>query len=125
MMIPPTDRTDSQMEVLSKIRSVQVEKSDLTDRLVLKSLFENYRSGSGMRLSKFGKELCIEHELYAFAKFNIPKGTKKSVLFITLDRLCKEPYYVEGFDVFLSDAQVITELTFCCDDFEKLIKLYL
>lgn len=124
-MVPKTDNTEFQLEVLKAVRNVYETESDLTDRMLLKSLFDNYRSGGGMRLSKFGIELCSSNKLYEFTKISIPRDINKSVLFTALDRICKTPYYVDSSNVYLSDEIVVTELTFCCDDFEKLFSMYL
>lgn len=124
-MIPQTDSTEFQLEVLSKVRAVYESDSDLTDRLLLKSIFDNFRSGGGMRLSKFGTDIVNDNNLYEFTKISLPRDYKKSVLYTSLDRICKTPYYVDGFNIYISDAMVVTELTFCCDDFDKLFSIYL
>lgn len=124
-MIPQTDSTEFQLDVLAKVRTVYEPDSDLTDRLVLKSIFFNFRAGGGMRLSDFGKDLCKDNKLYEFTSIPLPRDMKRSVLFLSLDRICKTPYYVEGYNIFISDAVVVTELTFCCDDFEKLFLIYI
>ena len=124
-MIPQTDSTELQLQVLEQVRSVYEIDSDLTDRILLKSIFDNFRSGGGMRLSEFGQKICREHKLYEFAPIALPRNMKRSVLLTSLDRICKTPYYIEGFVIFISDEIVLTELTFCCDDFEKLFLIYL
>lgn len=124
-MIPQTDSTEFQLAVLEKVRSAYESDSDLNDRVLLNAIFLNYRRGGGMRLSKFGSDICVQNKLYDFAAIDLPRSIKGSVLYTSLDRICKTPYYVEGFKVYISDEIVLTELTFCCDDFEKLFQIYL
>lgn len=124
-MIPKADNTQFQLEVLSKVRSVYEEESNLDDRVLMNAVFANFRTGAGMRLSTFGKDLCIKHNLYEFTRIELPRDLQKSILFTSLDRICSTPYYVEGYSVLISDAVVITELTFCDDDFQRLFDIYL
>lgn len=123
-MIPQTDSTKLQIDVLDKVRSVYESDSDLEDRVLLNAIFLNYRRGGGLRLSKFGTEICVDNKLYEFTPVQLPREIKHSVLCTSLDRICKTPYYIDGLNVFISDEIVLTELTFCCDDFEKLFLIY-
>lgn len=125
-MIPePTNSTEYQMEVLKKIKEVHESEADMSDRMLLMSIFENFRTGSGLRLSKFGFELCQEHLLYQFSKIPLTREFKSSIIFTSLDRICKSPYYVQGNLIYISDAIVVTELTFCEDDFKRLFEMYM
>lgn len=125
MMPQFTDSTDFQMEVLKKVREVHESEAELTDRMIFKSIFENYRTGSGLRLSKFGFNLCIENNLYTFTKIPLQREFKSSIIFTSLDRICRSPYYVDGYHIYLSDSIVVTELTLYCDDFKMLFSMYL
>lgn len=124
-MIPSNNSTEFQLNVLKNVRSVYETDAELTDRTLLTSIFENFRTGGGMRLSKFGYEICREYKLYEFTKIELKKEFKTSIIFTSLDRICKEPYYVIGNEIYLSDGCVIAELTLCCDDFKQLFSLYM
>lgn len=123
-MITPVDSTVIQLETLALIREVYESEAELTDRFLLISIFENYRTGGGLRLSKFGFELCKEYNLFEFTKIPLTRNYKPSIMYTSLDRICSSPYYSNGKEIFISDAIIITELTFCCDDFEKLFSMH-
>lgn len=115
-----TNSTEFQIEVLTKVKEVHESDAEITDRMLLISIFENFRTGGGLRLSKFGFSICNDNNLYEFTKIPLPRELKSSIIFTSLDRICCSPYYVDGYYIYLSDALVVTELTLCCDDFKML-----
>lgn len=117
--------TEFHLEVLNKVKEVHESDAEITDRMLLVSLFENFRTGGGLRLSKFGFEICKENELYEFTKIPLQREFKSSIIFTSLDRICVSPYYVDGQYIYLSDAIVVTELTLCGDDFKKLFSIHM
>lgn len=125
MMPRVTDSTNYQLEVLNKVKDVHELEADITDRMLLRSIFNNYRSGAGLRLSKFGYEICTENNLYEFTKIPLQREIKSSIIFTALDRICVSPYYSDGCYIYLSDGMVVTELTFCCDDFKILFEMHM
>lgn len=124
-MIPKTSSTEYQNEVLEKVREVYESESEITDRMLLMSIFENFRTGGGLRLSKFGFDICNSNELYEFIKIPLKREDRNSVVYTSMDRICTSPYYVVGYDIYISDILVVTQLTFCCDDFQKLFATYM
>lgn len=120
-----TDSTEFQLEVLNKIKDVHELEADITDRMLLRSIFDNYRSGAGLRLSKFGYEICEENKLYEFTKIPLQRELKNSIIFTALDRICTSPYFVDGYYIYLSDGMVVTELTLCGDDFKMLFEMHM
>ncbi len=125
-MIPePHNSTEFQNDVLLKVREVHGSDAELTDRMLLMSIFENFRTGGGLRLSKFGYTICKENILYEFTKIPLQREFKSSIIFTSLDRICTSPYYVEGQYIYLSDAMIVTELTLCGDDFRMLISMHM
>jgi hypothetical protein len=124
-MIPKTNSTEYQNEVLEKVRDVYESEAEITDRMLLMSIFENFRTGGGLRLSKFGFDICNGKELYEFVKVPLKREDRNSVVYTSMDRICTSPYYVNGYDIYISDMMVVTQLTFCCDDFQKLFAVYM
>lgn len=125
-MIPePHNSTEFQNDVLLKVREVHGSDAELTDRMLLMSIFENFRTGGGLRLSKFGYAICKENILYEFTKIPLQREFKSSIIFTSLDRICTSPYYVEGQYIYLSDAMIVTELTLCGDDFRMLFSMHM
>lgn len=124
-MIPKTNSTEYQNEVLEKIRDVYESEAEITDRMLLMSIFENFRTGGGLRLSKFGFDLCIEHSLYEFVKIPLKKEDRNSIVYTSMDRVSTSPYYIKGFDIYISDMMVVTQLTFCNDNFQQLFATYM
>ncbi|EMR6008594.1 hypothetical protein WJW27_005451 [Escherichia coli] len=122
---PSHNSTEYQNSVLSKVREVHESDSEITDRMLLMSIFENFRTGGGLRLSKFGYGICKENNLYEFTKIPLKREFKSSIMFTSLDRICTSPYYVEGPYIYLSDAMIIAELTLCCDDFKQLFSIHM
>jgi hypothetical protein len=125
-MIPePHNSTEFQNNVLLKVREVHESDAELTDRMLLMSIFENFRTGGGLRLSKFGYTICKENILYEFTKIPLQREFKSSIIFTSLDRICTSPYFVEGQYIYLSDAMIVTELTLCGDDFRMLFSMHM
>lgn len=120
MMPTPSNSTEYQNNVLRKIKEIHESDAAITDRMLLMSIFENFRTGGGLRLSKYGFKLCEENKLYEFTKIPLRKDFKSSIMFTSLDRICAEPYYVDGQYIYLADIMIVTELTLCCDDFKML-----
>jgi hypothetical protein len=124
-MIPKTNSTEFQYTVLNAIREVYDFDCDLSDRMILISIFDNYRTGGGLRLSKLGFKICSENFLFEFTAIPMKRSQKTSSVFTSLDRICTTPYYVDGETLYLSDDLVIAQLTFCRDDFNKLFAAFL
>lgn len=124
-MIYKTNSTvDIHKEVLGKVREVHESESDLSDRIMLISLFDNFRTGGGLKLSEFGYKLCTEYNLYEFTQIPLKKEDKNSFTYASLDRVCVSPYYVLGNTLYLSDDIVLTHLTLYCDDLKKMFKSF-
>lgn len=123
-MITSVDSTVYQLETLALVREVYETESELNDRFLLISIFENYRTGGGLRLSKFGYELCVKNKLYEFTKIPLTPDCNKSIIYTSLDRICKSPYFSNGKEIYISDIIIVTELTLCCDDFKKLFSMH-
>lgn len=124
-MIPKTNSTEYQYQVLKSIREVHEFDSELSDKMILMSIFDNYRTGGGLRLSELGYQICNDNSLYEFLPVPIKKSDRNSNVYTSLDRICTTPYYVRGDTLYLSDDLVIAQLTFCCDDFAKLFATFL
>lgn len=124
-MIPKTNSTEYQYAVLKSIKEVHEFDSDLSDKMILMSIFDNYRTGGGLRLSNLGYQICSDNSLYDFAPIPIKKTDRNSYVYTSLDRICTTPYYVRGDTLYLSDDLVIAQLTFCSDDFAKLFAAFL
>ncbi|AMM43780.1 hypothetical protein FDG95_gp215 [Pectobacterium phage vB_PcaM_CBB] len=124
-MIPKTNSTEYQYQVLKSIREVHEFDSELSDKMILMSIFDNYRTGGGLRLSELGYQICNDNSLYEFLPVPIKKSDRNSNVYTSLDRICTTPYYVRGDTLYLSDDLVIAQLTFCCDDFAKLFAAFL
>lgn len=124
-MIPKTNSTEYQHQVLNTIKEVYEFDCELSDRMILISIFDNYRTGGGLRLSKLGYQICNENSLYDFALIPIKKTDRNSTVYTSLDRICTTPYYVDGDTLYLSDDLVIAQLSFCRDDFAKLFAAFL
>ncbi len=119
-MIPKTNSTEYQKEILSVIKGVYEFDSELSDRMILISIFDNYRTGGGLRLSKLGYKICLENSLYEFFPIQLKKGENSSTIFTSLDRVCTTPYYISAGVLYLSDVMIISTLTLCSDDFSIL-----
>ncbi|SOK58484.1 hypothetical protein [Yersinia phage fHe-Yen9-04] len=124
-MIPKTNSTEIQVDVLIKIREVYEFDSELSDRMILISIFDNYRTGGGLRLSKLGYNICTEYDLYEFTPIPIKKEDRNSMVYTSLDRICTSPYYIKGDVLYLSDELVMAQLTFCRDNFVKLFLAFM
>lgn len=124
-MIPQTNSTEIQQKILKIIKEVYEFDSELSDRMILISLFDNYRTGGGLRLSKLGFDICVNNNLYEFSSVPIKKEYRNSMVYTSLDRICKSPYYIIGDKLYLSDESILVQLTFCCDDFYKLFSVFL
>ncbi|AQW88736.1 hypothetical protein pEaSNUABM50_00207 [Erwinia phage pEa_SNUABM_50] len=124
-MIPKTNSTEIQFDVLVKIREVYEFDSELSDRMLLISIFDNYRTGGGLRLSKLGYTICAENNLYDFTPIPIKSQDRNSMVYTSLDRICTSPYYIKGDVLYLSDELVLAQLTFCRDDFMKLFAAFM
>ena len=124
-MIPKTNSTEIQNEILKSIKEVYEFDSELSDRMILISIFDNYRTGGGLKLSKLGYRICNENSLYEFIPISMKKQDCNSKVFTSLDRICTTPYYIVGDTLYLSDDLVIAQLTFCNDDFAKLFATFL
>lgn len=109
-------------EFLEKIKEYYVDSEQLSDRMILLSLFTNYRADSGLRLSKFGFDLCVKHGILNFTCINFDKKYNNSNIITALDRLCASPYYIIGSNIYLSDDMIVTFLSMASDDFEKMIR---
>lgn len=118
-MISQNDGTEYQELVLQKIKEVY-DSTGISDRIVLMSIFHNYRTGGGLRLSDKGYEICHLNNLYEFHEVQLPRLNQTSMLFTSLDRICKSPYYVLGNSLYLSDRIIVTHYTLCGGDFEKI-----
>lgn len=125
-MVPVSNNTSMiHSEFIEKIRSVHITETELSDRMLLKSLIANYRTGGGLKLSKYGFTLCIEYKILEFIKIPISNEEKNSSLFVvSLDRICESPYYIEGNFCFISDISIATQLTLYCDNFNFLFSNY-
>lgn len=124
-MLPKTNSTDIQNSILNKIKKVQDFDSELSDRMILISIFDNYRTGGGLRLSKFGYTICLENKLFEFVPIPFTKENRNSMIYTSLDRICTSPYYIKGDVLYLSDELVMAQLTFCSDDFFKLFSAFM
>jgi hypothetical protein len=124
-MIPKTNSTEIQLEVLMKIKEVYRFDSDLSDRLLLISIFFNYRTGGGLRLSKLGFDICSKFNLFDFTPIKLQKKDRNSLVYTSLDRVCTSPYYIQGETLYLTDEFVLAQLTFCRDDFAKLFAAFM
>lgn len=124
-MIPKTNSTEIQYEILIAVKQVYEFDSELNDRMILLSIFENYRTGGGLRLSKLGYQICEDNSLYEFTPIPLKKQDRNSYVYTSLDRICTSPYYIVGDTLYLSDDLVIAQLTFCRDDFSKLFAAFL
>lgn len=122
-MISQNDGTEYQDIVLNKIKEVY-DSNGISDRIVLMSIFHNYRTGAGLRLSEKGYEICKNNSLYEFHDVPLPRLKQTSLLFTSLDRICKSPYYVLGNTLFLSDRIIVTHYTLCGGDFEKIFDTF-
>ena len=122
-MILPVDCTEYQDNVLNKIKEVY-DSEGISDRIVLMSIFHNYRTGGGLRLSEKGYDICIKNDLYEFHQVSLPRLKQTSLLFTYLDRICKFPYYVLGNHLFLSDRIIVTHYTLCDGDFDKIFDTF-
>lgn len=122
-MIPKTNSADIQMDILNKVR--EVYEVDLSDRMLLISVFSNYRTGGGLRLSDLGYNICVENSLFEFTKVPFKKNFKNSLVLSQLDRVCTSPYYIKDDYIFLSDDLVLAQLTICSDEFDKMFKAFL
>lgn len=92
--------------------------------MMLISLFSNYRTGGGLRLSEFGYNVCIEHNLLEFTPVPLKREDKNSFVYTSLDRICTTPYYIKGNELYLSDDIVLTQLSLYCDDLKKTFKSF-
>lgn len=126
-MIPKSfsPELDKQNQVIEKIKEVYEFESELTDRMVMLSIFENFRTGGGLRLNKLGFDICTEFDLYEFTPVPLNKGDRNSLVYTSLDRICTSPYYIDSKYLYLSDELVLTQLTFSCDDFRKLFAAFM
>ncbi|UYE98641.1 hypothetical protein XbC2_212 [Xanthomonas phage XbC2] len=124
-MVPRTNSTEIQYGVLNAIKKVYEFDSELNDRMILLSIFDNYRTGGGLRLSKLGFQICEDNSLYEFLAIPLKKQDRNSNVYTSLDRICTTPYYIVGDTLYLSDDLVIAQLTFCRDDFSKLFAAFL
>lgn len=123
-MIPQNNSTLFQHKVLDAIKEVY-DSSGISERILLMSIFFNYRTGGGLRLSDKGYQICIENSLYEFHEVQLPRVQQTSLLFTSLDRICESPYYVLGSKIFISDRLVLTHYTLCGNDFEKAFDSFL
>ena len=124
-MVPRTNSTEIQYGVLNAIKKVYEFDSELNDRMILLSIFDNYRTGGGLRLSKLGFQICEDNSLYEFLAIPLKKQDRNSNVYTSLDRICTTPYYIEGDTLYSSADLVIAQLTFCRDDFSKLFAAFL
>lgn len=122
-MISQNDGSEYQEKVLNKIKEVY-DSDGISDRIVLMSIFHNYRTGGGLRLSDKGFEICKFNNLYEFHEVPLPRLKQTSLLFTSLDRICKSPYYVLGNSLFISDRIIITHYTLCGGDYEKIFDTF-
>lgn len=125
-MIPKANSTDTvQLDLLKRVREVHEYDSALSDRMMLISLFMNYRTGGGLRLSEFGFNVCKDNNLFEFTPVPLKREEKTSFVYTSLDRICTSPYYIEGNQLYLSDEIVLTQLTLYCDDLMKTFKSFM
>lgn len=88
-------------ELLGKIREFGLSEQ-CSDRILLMSVFQNYRTGAGLRLSKFGFDMCKEYTLYEFVECEF-SNELNSIFLMSMDRVSSGPYYIENNKIFLSD----------------------
>lgn len=86
-------------------------------------VLQNYRTGAGLRLSKFGFDMCKEHELYEFVDFEFINDVNSSFLMI-LDRVSAGPYYVENKTIYLSDRYLAALALMYEKDFFKVFDVF-
>lgn len=123
-MLPLRDDIKSPHEdFLKKIKDLKCFDKHLQDDIILRAVFKNFRTGAGLNLSQYGKELCIEFGLYEFYSVPITFTQSQSSLFITsLDRVCSSPYYIKGLECFISDLEIQTLLFMYAENFDFLFE---
>ena len=118
-MIPSySNRTEIQLDVLAKVKEVYDFDSDMTDRMILLSIFDNFRSGGGLRLSRLGRDICQQNNLFEFHQIRVDKEKINSILLTSLDRVCEQPYYTDGKELFLCDGMVAAEIVIYGSDLD-------
>lgn len=110
-------------ELLDKIKSVHMPESCVTDRILLMSVIQNYRTGAGLRLSNFGFKLCNENHLYKFVKCDYT-DVVNSTLLTSLDRTCSGPYFIDGNYIYLSDDYLAALLMLHGKEFERVFDVF-
>lgn len=109
-----------QTEFLMKIKPFLEDNSCLTDRMLLLSIFKNYRSNGGINLTKFAYDIATEHFLCDFFEFKLDFHDNPAIICMNLDKFCKSPYYFNGKDIiFISDSDVTFGLSMFGDNFLK------
>lgn len=122
-MVPRNDGAEIQRQVLKKVKKV-LDTEFECDRMMFQKIFSNFRTGSGLRLSKFGYETCVQNKIYEFFEISLPYREQSSILFTSLDRICTEPYYVLNDKIFLSDRLVVTHYTLCGNSFKSTFEIF-
>ena len=84
---------------------------------------KNLRAGKGLHLTPKAFRLCKKHEYYKFYKVDSPQKFDSRYITI-LDNLSKTPFYVSRYHIYISDENVIFDLSMCDDDFFELMQLH-
>lgn len=108
--------------ILSKMREDE-STLNCSDRILLMSVFQNYRTGAGLRLSKTGYDFCLKNELYEFVCFEYA-NQPNSNFFSSLDRVSAGPYYVENSMIYICDTYLASLAYLYDKDFFRVFEVF-
>ncbi|AUS02972.1 hypothetical protein NVP2275O_391 [Vibrio phage 2.275.O._10N.286.54.E11] len=103
--------------------NVKNEFHNLSKCEVLRKCFQNYRDGRGMRLRYKVFCYCKQHKLYQFYK--IPLTEKFDSRHISLlDKLTKTPFCITKKNAYISDKDIVFDVTISGDDFDVFLEIH-
>lgn len=90
---------------------------------VLKQCFTNYRYNTGLKLSLDCFNICKKNKIFNFTKITRPKIFDSRHM-VVLDISSKTPYYFNTRSIYISDEDLIFQLTMNGDNFDLLIEYF-
>ena len=90
---------------------------------VLRKCFSNYRDDRGLCLSRDAFSLCKQQKYYKFEPIARPPKFDSRHISL-LDKLTTSPFYINKRTVYITDEDILFDLTLSGDDFNIFLEMY-
>lgn len=95
----------------------------LSKSQILKQCFSNYRDGRGLCLRKDSYALCVKQKIYTFKAIERPSKFDSRHISL-LDKISSSPFYITKYKVYITDLDILFDLTISGDDFDVFLDMH-